>query len=228
MKTIKVAFTPDAQAQEITISRFEELFGITYFPHLVFANWEVEDWIRRKCARAFKKGRIKKLALWLGKLHGSQIDAAEIPDLTIRWVSNEIGYGLFTNRPLKQWEFIGEYTGTLRKRNLFFPNINDYCFMYPRAWVSIKALTIDSKTEGCYTRFINHSDYPNCESVAIFHGDIFHIIFRTIQEIPANTQLTYDYGSIYWNRRKKIVEEPIESLIAPEDLKKLQNDLSKN
>lgn len=223
MKTIKIAFKSDAPGEEYPVSRFEELFELSYFPHLLFADWEVEQWIRRKCAWAHRTGRVKKLALWLGKLHGHQIDAADTPDVTIRWMGAEVGYGLFTDKPLKKWEYIGEYTGTLRRRNLFFPNINDYCFMYPREWISLKAFTIDSKTQGNYTRFINHSDYPNCESVAVFHGGIYHIIFRAIQDIPAGTQLTYDYGDVYWNRRKKIVEEPIETLIAPEDLHKVQD-----
>ncbi len=223
MKTIKLALRADEPARDTPISRFEELFGITYFPHLVCANWEVEQWLRKACSRAAAKGKMKQLALWLGKLHGPEIDAAEIPDISIRWIDDKIGYGLFTNRPLKKWEFIGEYTGTLRRRTLLFPNINDYCFMYPRAWLSLKAFTIDSQTQGNYTRFINHSDHPNCESVGVYHGGLFHIIFRAIQEIPADTQLTYDYGNIYWNRRKKIPEEPIENLISPEDLKKMRS-----
>ena len=222
MNTIKVAFTPDEPSRSLTIQRYEELFQLRYMPHLQFVDWQAERWMRRQCARALQKGKIGQLALWLGKLHGQQIDKAEIPDLTIRWIDPEIGYGAFTNRSLKKWEFIGEYTGILRRRNLFISNINDYCFMYPRAWVALKSFTIDGQKQGNYTRFINHSDSPNCESVSVFHDGIFHIIFRAIEEIPAGSELTYDYGSVYWNRRKKLPEQPIEELIAPEDLDKIR------
>jgi uncharacterized protein len=221
MKTIKIAWNLEAPPQEYSQKRFEELFELTYLPHLGFANWNVEQWIREKCARGHQKGKIKQLALWLGKLHGHQIEAAEVPDVAIKWVKPEIGYGLFTNVPLKKWAYIGEYTGILRRRPLLLPNLNDYCFMYPRAWHSLKAFTIDSKAHGNYTRFINHRDCPNCESVGVFYSGIYHIIFRTTQDIPAGSELTYDYGHIYWANRKKIAEEPIESLIDADELARI-------
>lgn len=224
MGTIKIALTSDEPARDVTPARFEELFEVRYMPHLEFANWEVERWVRRLCAHSHRKGHIGQLALWLGKLHGKQLEQGAVPDLTIRWIDESIGYGAFTNRPLKKWEFIGEYTGILRRRRLIFPDINDYCFMYPRESFSFKAFTIDSDKQGSLTRFINHSDYPNCESVSVFHGGIFHIIFRATQEIPAGTELKYDYGDIYWSRRKKLPEEPIESLIDPEDLKTIKDN----
>lgn len=223
MKKIKIALKADEAAHEYSIKRFEELFELCYSPHLEFADWEVESHIRQKCERAHKKGKIGQLALWLGKLHATQIEKGEAPDLAIRWIDDHIGYGAFTVRPYKKWEFIGEYTGILRRRRLFFPTTNDYCFMYPREWLPLSAFTIDSAKHGTLTRFINHSDFPNCESVSVFHGGIFHIIFRATQDLPADTELRYDYGDIYWRRRKKLPEEPIESLIAPDDLAKLQS-----
>lgn len=203
MRHIKIALTSDGPAKEMSETRFEEVFGVRYFPHLEYADWTVERIIRKLCGKAEKAGKIGELALWLGKLHGKAIDEAKVPDITIRWIGENIGYGLFTNKPLSQWEFIGEYTGILRRRRLIFPDINDYCFMYPKEWISLKAFTIDSVATGNFTRFINHSDTPNLESVSVYHGGIFHIIFRAIKEIPAGTQLTYDYGDIYWRSRKK-------------------------
>lgn len=222
MEKIQIALKSDEPPQEYTIERFEEFFGIRYFSHLLFSDWRAERWMRNKCARAYKKGRIGQLALWLGKLHGKQIEQGAIPDLSIRWVHEDIGYGAFTTRPFKKWEFIGEYTGILRQRSLFFSNINDYCFMYPRAWIALKAFTIDAAQHGTLTRFINHSDLPNCESVAVFHDGLFHIIFRATRELAAGEELKYDYGSVYWRHRKKLPEEPIESLIDPDDFKKLK------
>lgn len=200
---LKVSFSNNSDYREFSIKRFEELFQISYLPHLVFADWSVEQWIRKKCKKAYNEGHIGQLARWLGKLHAQEIESAKIPDVAIRWIDPEIGYGLFANRTFKKWEYIGEYTGILRRRNLFFPNVNDYCFMYPREWISTKAFTIDSAMHGNYTRFINHSDTPNLESISVLHDGIFHIIFRTIQDIPNGTELKYDYGDIYWYRRKK-------------------------
>ena len=210
MDKINIALRSDEPSRAVTIHRFEELFELSYFPQLEFADWEVESWIRHKCAWAHKKGYIGQLALWLGKLHGHQIEEGDIKDITIRWINENIGYGAFTERPFKKWEFIGEYTGLLRRRSLLFSDLNDYCFMYPREWVSYKLYAIDSADQGNFTRFINHSDFPNLESVAVFKDGLFHIIFRAIQDILPGSQLSYDYGDVYWNTREKVHErEPV-------------------
>lgn len=182
---------------------FRDFFKVQYTPQLEFADWKAEQWIRRACIQANRKEKIGNLAKWLGNLHRKALLKPQIPDVTVQWIDPQMGYGLFTNTPLKKWSYIGEYTGLVRRRNLFFPDVNDYCFMYPRAWMALRAYTIDSEKQGNHTRFINHKDVPNCESVSIFHEGVFHIIFRTLEDIPAGTELTYDYGDVYWRRRKK-------------------------
>lgn len=218
---LKVSLSNSFHYKEYAIERVEKLLHMRYLSHLEFSNWKVESFVKKRCNAAKKKGKIGELALWLGQLHGKDIEQAKIPDIGVRWIGEKIGYGVFATKSLKKWQYIGEYTGTLRQRRLFFPNINDYCFMYPNEWISLKALTIDSQTSGNYTRYINHNDSPNCESVAVYHSGIFHIIFRTIEEIPEGQQLTYDYGDVYWNRRKKLTEEKIEDLIAADDYSRL-------
>ncbi len=218
---LKIALKADEEPKECSIKRFEELFGITYLKELTFSDWETEQWLRKKCVRAEKKGKIGQLAQWLGTYHQKELAEGRIPDVAIRWMHEKIGYGLFTTKPFKKWQYIGEYTGILRRRSLFFPNINDYCFMYPREWIASRAYTIDSEKHGNYTRFINHRDYPNCESVSVYHDGVFHILFRAIEDIPAGEELTYDYGGIYWLRRKKLKEEErIEDLVPPEAIPK--------
>ena len=215
---LKIGLEAEKEAKAYSIERFEELFQLTYLRQLQFADWETEQWLLKKCARAHKKGKIGQLALWLGRYHARDLASAQIPDVAIQWLHEKIGYGLITNQPMKKWQFIGEYTGLLRRRNLFFPNINDYCFMYPREWWGTRAYTIDSQDCGNYTRFINHCDTePNCESVSVYHNGVFHIVFRTIREVKAGEQLTDDYGDVYWKRRKKLEEpEKIEDLVPPE------------
>lgn len=204
LNKIHVSLVNPPQDIEISTERFEELFQIRYLQHLEFENWEAEQWIKNKSKKAEKRGRMGDLAIWLGHFHRKEIEEAKVPDLSIRWIDESIGYGLFTTRTFQPWEFIGEYTGLVRRRKRLRPNINDYCFMYPHEWFPTRAYTIDGNKQGNYTRFINHSDTPNCESVAVYHDGYLHIILRTIQEVPKGAQLTYDYGDIYWRRRKKI------------------------
>jgi uncharacterized protein len=202
-KKVSVLLNPQLGIREFEIKRFENLFQIRYLPQLEFIDWRCERWIRRACQKANKKGKIGELALWLGKLHGKEIESGEMSGLTIRWIHDSIGYGIFTSRPFKKWEFVGEYTGIVRPRRRIFPDVNDYCFVYPTEWLAWKAFTIDSQEQGNFTRFINHKDEPNCESIAVYHEETFHIIFRTTCDVPAGEELTYDYGSIYWLRRNK-------------------------
>jgi uncharacterized protein len=202
-KKICVSFNPQLKTGPYEIKRFEELFQIRYLPQLEFVDWRCEQWIRKACQKAHKKGKIGQLALWLGKLHAKELEKGEVGEITIRWIHETIGYGVFANCPFKKWEFLGEYTGIVRPRRRLFPDVNDYCFMYPTEWLSWKAFTIDSQSHGNFTRFINHSDQPNCESIAVYHDGIFHILFRTTRAVAEGEELTYDYGSIYWLRRKK-------------------------
>jgi SET domain-containing protein len=188
---------------------FEANFGVRYLPQLEYADWRVERHIKKLCAYALKKDRVGQLALWLGKLHAKELAEGRIPDIEIEWISEEMGYGAFTNRPIKKWEFVGEYTGIVRRRRWVFPNLNDYCFMYPREWISHRLYTIDSEKEGNFTRFINHSDTPNLESVAVFKDGVFHILFRAVEDILPGKELVYDYGPVYWNKRKKVIPLPL-------------------
>jgi uncharacterized protein len=184
----------------------EDLFSITYIQKLEFEDWHAEAYLRKKSRQAFRKGTIGKLALWLGQLHHKEILEAKMPPCLVKWINEQKGYGVFAGQDFNSWEFIGEYTGVVRRRNIIFPNLNDYCFMYPRAWFTLKPFTIDSEREGNFTRFINHSDHPNLESVAVFHGEMMHIIFRTIRPISFGDELTYDYGDVYWDKREKVIE----------------------
>lgn len=195
-----------------TKEQFEEVFAIRFLDYLEFDDWRVESYIRKKCAQAHKKGKIEALAIWLGKLHRRQLEAGYHINVTIKWIDEKFGYGLFTNEEITRWSYIGEYTGLLRRRNLIFRNVNDYCFQYPREWLATKAFTIDSEDQGNVTRFINHSDQPNVESLAFFYDGIFRIGFRAIEDIPAGSQLTYDYGDIYWNNRKKLIMNSFRSV----------------
>ncbi|MFN0064828.1 MAG: SET domain-containing protein-lysine N-methyltransferase [Chlamydiales bacterium] len=209
MSIIKVQHKSHETPRPYTKQEFEEVFQIAYLEQLDFEDWRVEQYIRKKCAWAYKKGRIEPLTLWLGKLHATDIERDENCAVTIRWIDPEIGYGLFSDQPLKKWSYLGEYSGLLRRRNLLFRNVNDYCFQYPREWIGLQAFTIDSQDQGNYTRFINHSDEPNLEALSFFHDGIFRIGFRACADIPAGTELTYDYGKIFWNHRKKLPIRPL-------------------
>jgi uncharacterized protein len=174
---------------------FEKEMGITYLTTLQYENSETQKEIEKQCAKAIKRKLVDRERVWLGALYGKLIDSAEIADVIIRWIDPLIGYGVFATKEIKAWQLIGEYTGIIRKQPCFFKNINDYCFSYPTSTIFLRKHSIDALNSGNETRYINHSDEPNCESVGIFHNSLFHIIIRTIAPIAKGAQLFYDYGN---------------------------------
>lgn len=204
MHTIKVSLCP-SHLRYFDLPRLEKIFEIKYIHHLQFEDSYCEEFIRDRCRKAFKKEKIDSLALWLGTYHAKDLDRTSIPDVTLKWIDPKIGYGIFSNTSFKKWDYIGEYAGLLKRKNFRFPNVNDYCFMYPRSFkFQRKSFTIDSEKYGNYTRFINHSDFPNAETICVFHEGIFRVLIRACKPIYPGEEITYDYGEYYWQRRTKL------------------------
>jgi SET domain-containing protein len=62
---------------------------------------------------------------------------------------------------------------------------------------------IDAQDFGNHTRFINHSFQGNLEPASVYCDGLMHVIFYANKTIPAGTQLCYDYGEDYWEKRGK-------------------------
>ena len=71
-------------------------------------------------------------ALDNGVQYHKEIDSAYIPKISVRFISDEVGYALFAEEEIKEGQYVGEYTGIMRKndRRYGYP-INDYCYEYP-------------------------------------------------------------------------------------------------
>lgn len=71
---------------------------------------------------------------------------------------------------------------------------------------------VDGKKYGSVTRFMNHSCNPNCKlfSVSQHHADqkIFDMAFFAIKDIPAGTELTFDYYPNWKSENRPKVADP--------------------
>ena len=56
---------------------------------------------------------------------------------------------------------------------------------------------------GNAVRFINHDYFPNLTTFAAYSNQIIHILMKTNRFVPKDTELTYDYGPKYWEKREK-------------------------
>jgi len=200
---IPVRLYNGSEVQNLTLSEFEHLMGVSYTSQLQFATPATEEKIFQLCAEADQKKWIDPRQKWLGSYYSQEIAGKHHnPSITIAWIDSTFGYGVFTNRAISRHAFIGEYTGIVRKRHLFGRWKNAYCFDYTIGFGRKTPYVIDAKAQGNFTRYINHSDHPNLETASVLCKGMMHLIFYAIVDIPEGAQLTCDYGAKYWKGRE--------------------------
>ncbi|XP_064416656.1 histone-lysine N-methyltransferase ASH1L isoform X2 [Latimeria chalumnae] len=122
-----------------------------------------------------------------------------------RFRAEEKGWGIRTKEPLKAGQFIIEYLGEVVSEQEFrnrmieqYHNHNDhYCLNLDSGMV------IDSYRMGNEARFINHSCNPNCEMQKWSVNGVYRIGLFALKDMPAGTELTYDYNFHSFNVEKQ-------------------------
>lgn len=191
---IYIQFKEDIAPKPYSVETFEKLMGVTYARHLAFPSKKVYQLVRGLCKEAFEKGMISKRAEWLGVVFRNQIDMGGVKQVSIRWIGDRMGFGLFAEEDIPKGEMIGEYTGLVRRcfPLLFLPN--RYSFRYPLYRLLFGSYTIDAEGFTNEVSFINHSQNPNCESVVSINHHLFHVLIRAKVDIPMGSELAFDYG----------------------------------
>ncbi|XP_056867738.1 histone-lysine N-methyltransferase NSD2 [Takifugu flavidus] len=107
------------------------------------------------------------------------------------------GWGLITLRDIKKGEFVNEYIGELIdeeecRARIKYAQENNVTNFY---MLTIdKDRIIDAGPKGNYSRFMNHSCQPNCETQKwTVNGDTRVGLFA-ICDVPAGTELTFNYN----------------------------------
>lgn len=201
---IKLVLRGESAIREYAPDDFAHAAGHTYIPELVFISEKTFQHVRNECKSLLRKDAITVEMKWLGALYAEQIRSHSMANVSIRWIDERLGYGLFAEQSIESGEYIGEYAGLVRRRSLLFRNYNDYCFSYPTSEVYFRKHVIDARDQGNELRYANHSKKPNCEARCVLLDDILHILVRAIMDIPTNAQITYDYSDDYWKKRKPV------------------------
>ena len=186
----------------ITIPEFEAMTGVAFIPQIDFENLLIVQDIVERTQKIHKKGELTKEQLWLGSYYKKEIQTMKIPEVTIRWIDDSIGWGIFAAKDFKKREFIAEYCGKVRQRRRQDKS-NSYCFEYVVAPQVPTPYTIDAQDQGGIGRFINHSNQPNLLSALATFEWISHVILIANEPIRMGQQLCYDYGPDYWSCRSK-------------------------
>lgn len=172
----------------------EKRIGFRYVQFLEFKSKIVHDAVIERSAP-------KPEELALGEKYKEAICLGATVPASIRYISPQVGYGLFAEADIYPGTFVGEYTGVVRENNDHL-TMNNYLYRYPVLDDIGRDFVIDAK-EGNLTRFINHSETPNCITGYAFCCGLYHLILTAHSPIPAGTQLTFDYGKKYWRIRGK-------------------------
>jgi hypothetical protein len=187
-------------------AEFERVFRVCYLSQLQFESEKIRTKMQKLYKKALDNEWITSRQRWLGHYYAQGIRGKMAVDLTIRWIDEKVGYGLWTNRDIPANGFVGEYTGLLRKRRFWGRWKNLYCFDYTVGAGRSSSIVLDCQDFGNHTRFINHSSCPNLKLVSVYCDRMIHVILYANKAIPAGTQLCYDYGEEYWAGRSYLRE----------------------
>ncbi len=189
-----------------TIEELEAELKFTYVAQIAFETPEDKEEIRERGMQKWKKGDVSVEAQELGQKFKEKIEAAYIPKVSVRWVSEAVGYGLFAEEDIETGSYVGEYTGIVRKNDRrYIEPLNNYCYEYPVPDYIGRSFVIDA-TQGCLTRFINHSSKPNLKPIHVFCDGFYHLIFLAIEDVKKGSPLAFNYGKNYWYVREPPVD----------------------
>ncbi len=181
-----------------TIEELQERLQFTYVPLIAFENALDRQEVLQRGLEKLQAGGVTAEALELGARYIEKIQASYIPEVSVRMVGEEVGYGLFAEEEIEAGAYVGEYTGIVRKNDRRYTEpLNNYCYQYPVPDHIGRDYVVDA-TQGCLTRFINHSYTPNLRPVHVFYEGYYHLIFLAIKRIEKGAQLSFNYGKNYW------------------------------
>ena len=179
MQSIKIH--SKSKIQEICIETLHQMTGVPYLPGQEFIDFRT----MRKVGKKTRGVRMDLEHNWLSAFFGKELLKFELPPLSLRWIDETVGWGVFAEQNFSTQQFIAEYSGLVRKR-VKWDCKNAYCFEYPlRVGETSKSspYVIDAQDKGGISRYINHSDTPNLTSLSIHVEGIHHIILYTTKKI---------------------------------------------
>ena len=159
----------------------------------------------------------------------------EVP-LTIFKTPNR-GWGVYCNEDLIQGEFIDTYLGEVitnaeadRREHIGTKDKASYLYSLDKFVGDDDELTedncyvVDGQYMGGATRFINHCCEPNCRQYTVSYNKhdlrIYDLAFFAIENIPAGTELTFDYMDKDEEEEEDVVRKREEAARDPENLDK--------
>lgn len=187
-----------------TLKNFESLNSLCFISHPVFENEAILYDILNACQKAKAKDKIPPEKTWMGIYFDKEIQYGLIPPVSIRFIDNEVGFGVFAEQKISPCSFVGEYTGIIQERKRKLVKDKMYCVRYTAWDMGRRNFIIDAESVGNFSRFINHSDKLNLSLQSVYWRGFPRMIFIALKEIAEGTQLTFDYGTFFWKECNQV------------------------
>lgn len=176
---------------------------LEHTPYPIFETKEVLDEVLSLISKAKEEDKIPSEKIWMGIYFDKEIASATNPPLSIRKIDDEVGFGVFADQKIPPCTYVGEYTGIVMQRSMKDLKDKLHCLRFP-TWEGKKNYCIDAEKQGNFTRFLNHSAKPNLGVQSVYWRGLARMIFISLKEIKQGSQLTFDYGPIYWKTTQMI------------------------
>ena len=180
------------------LRRFEALPPIAYLPQPLFESEEIFNEILSRSKKAKREDAIPPERIWMGIYFDKEIQAGTHPKISIRFIDEEVGFGVFAEQRIPSCAFAGEYRGIVQERKTKELKDKVHCVRFTVWEMGKRKFSLDAEKMGNFTRFINHSAKPNLSLQSVHWRGIPRMIFVALKEIPQGSQLTFDYGTFFW------------------------------
>ena len=176
------------------------LDSLSFLPNPVFENDQTLYNILSCSQKAKIKDQITPEKTWMGIYFDKEVQQGAHPPVSIRYIDDEVGFGVFAEQRIPSCSFVGEYTGIIQERKRKQVKDKRYCVRYTVWEMGRRNFIIDAEKMGNFTRFFNHSANPNLSLQTVYWRGMPRMIFITLKEIEEGTQFTFDYGTFFWKK----------------------------
>ncbi len=153
---------------------------------------------------AFDEKKLTKDEKAIAKKYGKLVAKGYEVSWYLQYIDEQIGHGAFADEDIEKGEMIGEYTGIIIERTQSKDADVSYgwCLVAPEYQRdSAQLFFVDARKSGNFTRFINHSFYPNIDAVIVYFNEEWHMVYVAAKPIKKGEQLLVNYGMGYWRSR---------------------------
>ncbi|XP_026001399.1 uncharacterized protein LOC113008292 isoform X1 [Astatotilapia calliptera] len=124
--------------------------------------------------------------------------------LKAQWINDYKGRGVFASEPIEKGSFVVEYRGELISEHERDKRQKKYtekqtAFLFDFKWKNSTWCIDASREDDSLGRLVNDDHkYPNCKMKQLAVQDKPHLCLFAIENIQAESEITYDYGESMW------------------------------